>query len=515
MKWKMWLLLVYLFALAPWVGAQTTSQSVSQSTQEDRHKPQLRYRLVDLGTFGGPNSIFANGLDGILNNEGIAVGTANTADHDPFDPNCITPNCFVTHAFATRGRVLVDLGTLPGGTGSQALWISANGFIAGLSQIGEADPAVPTFPQLRAVLWRNREIINLGTLPGGFESVANAVNDYGEAVGFALNDVPDQYSLVGFPTQVRAFLWQRGVMHDIGTLGGPDAIANFINDRGQVSGPSLTAEINPATNFPIVHPFLWQNGKMIDIGSLGGTDSEPSSMNQFGQVAGNSLLAGDAISHPFVWSNGHLRDLGTLGGDTGVANWISDRGDIAGKGDLPGPARQLHDAALWSGGQTIDLGVLPGDSCSNAYFVNLRGQVVGTSENEEHCFMGVGEHAFLWERGGPMVDLNTIIPPYPNLQLTYAVAINDRGEIVGFGVPPGCAVQDYESCGHAYVLYPCDRDDRCVNETAFDVNGQNTVAPWSKDWSVAPQQRTASTFQQAFDTMRHRTQMLRKGGRSD
>lgn len=70
--------------------------------------------------------------------------------------------------------------------------------------------------------------------------------------------------------------------------------------------------------------------------------------------------------------------------------------------------------------------------------------------------IGVGEHAFLWEGKGPMVDLNTLIPAGASLQLTYAIAINDRGEIVGFGVPPGVLPEDYETQGHAYVLLPCD-----------------------------------------------------------
>jgi len=85
---------------------------------------------------------------------------------------------------------------------------------------------------------------------------------------------------------------------------------------------------------------------------------------------------------------------------------------------------------LCTHGQTIDLGVLPGDACSNAYFVNSRGQVVGTSENQELCSIFVGQHAFLWQHGR-MIDLNTVIPPGANLQLTHAVAINDKREIAG------------------------------------------------------------------------------------
>jgi hypothetical protein len=57
-----------------------------------------------------------------------------------------------------------------------------------------------------------------------------------------------------------------------------------------------------------------------------------------------------------------------------------------------------------------------------------------------------------------MVDLNTLIPPGSSLQLTFAIAINNPGEIAGFGVPVGCAPQDVGLCGHAYVLIPCDEN---------------------------------------------------------
>ncbi len=41
--------------------------------------PPPRYKLVDLGTFGGPNSFFDGGPLAGLNNGGIAAGQADTS----------------------------------------------------------------------------------------------------------------------------------------------------------------------------------------------------------------------------------------------------------------------------------------------------------------------------------------------------------------------------------------------------------------------------------------------------
>jgi hypothetical protein len=48
------------------------------------------------------------------------------------------------------------------------------------------------------------------------------------------------------------------------------------------------------------------------------------------------------------------------------------------------------------------------------------------------CF--VGGRAWLWENGGPMVDLNDLALPGSGLHLQDARLINDRGEIVCTGV---------------------------------------------------------------------------------
>jgi probable HAF family extracellular repeat protein len=253
-------------------------------------------------------------------------------------------------------------------------------------------------------------------------------------------------------------------MRDLGTLGGPDAAALFINDRRDVAGFSyIDSSPNPESGVPSIDPFFWSHGKMYDVGSFGGTFGQPYAFNNRGQMVGTSNLPGDQTYHPFLWDKGVLTDLGTLGGDTAFPNWINDEGVIAGKADLPGESPQNHNAVIWKHGVIQDLGTLPGDACANAYFVNSWGDVVGTSENLELCHVPTGEHAFLWKHGGPMIDLNTLIPHDSGLELTFAVAINDAGVIAGFGVPPGCAPGDVEVCGHAYLLIPCndDHDGRC------------------------------------------------------
>ena len=471
--------LIASFSLCASMAFPTISSA--QNTQAPTNPEHHHYKLVDVGTFGGPTSYFSNGFDGLLNNHGTAAGWADTPTPDPNPTFCFSPDCFVSHAFQSHNDVLTDLGVLPGGASSQAFWITANGLIIGNSQNGEIDPLFSGFPENRAVLWQNGTIVDLKTLPeGGFESFASAVNSHGQVVGFALNTVADPYSLAApgfFPMQTRAFLWQNGTMQDLGTLGGSGAFAYFVNEHGQIVGQSyINSTPNPGTGIPTIDAFLWENGSMRDLGSLGGTLSTTTAFNNRGELVGSSNLAGDLKSHPYLWTkNRGMQDLGTLGGDNGVTNWINEAGDVAGKADLPGPLPQNHNAVLWKNGVIRDLGSLPGDSCANAYYVNAGGQVVGTSENRDLCLVPTGEHAFLWEHDGPMVDLNNLIPPGSSLQLTFAVAINDHGEIAGFGVPAGCAPQDVDFCGHAYVLIPCDENHRDIAGCDYSLVDQATA----------------------------------------
>jgi probable HAF family extracellular repeat protein len=428
------------------------------------------YKLIDIGTFGGPASMLP-GLAQVVNNLGIVVGQADTSTVDPNFPNCFNLDCYVSHAFQSRDGVLTDLGALPGGGSSSAGWINARGLAIGLSQNGVIDPLTGG-PEVRAVLWEDGHITGLGTL-GGNESASIGANDRGQVIGVALNAIPDPFSFFG-ATQARAFLWEHGEMEDLGTLGGPDAFGQYINDRGQVSGFSYISHTpNPSTGVPTVDPFLWEKGKgMQDLGGLGGTFGQVNDMNSQGQVVGTSNLAGDLFTHGFTWSKGVLTDVGTLGGDSSEADWVNNAGQVVGLADLPGG--QTHHAFLWESGLLTDLGTVGSDPCSRAWGINGRGQVVGGSSD---CSTSTTYfHAFLWEDGEPMTDLNTLVPHNSSLQLTLAFFVSDSGKIAGLGVPPGCLPQNLEVCGHAYLLVPCgEGEGGCTDEAAGNASVPNLV----------------------------------------
>jgi len=448
-------IMIVILGLWPFAPLTSVGQAVEHS---GRHHG---YRFVDVGTLGGPASYFsADYIGGVtLNRAGIAAGTADTPNRDLNAPNCDRPDCFIAHAFRWDKGEMVDLGALLPDAPSAASSINDRGWVAGLSQNGVIDPGTGS-PELRAVLWTtNRRIIELGTL-GGSESFATQINDRGDVLGASSNEVPDPFSLFGFPTQNRTFVWEHGEMKDIGTLGGPDAAPFAINNYGHVAGSSyLNSSPNPDTGIPSIDPFLWDKGTMTDLGSLGGTLGFAQGLNSRGEVIGISALSGNQVSHPFLWTpkTRRMQDLGTLGGNNASANWINDRSEIVGSADVPGSL--AHHAFLWRAGSMIDLGTRSGDPCSVATAINTWGQVVGTSTD---CRASL--HAFMWEDGS-MVDLNSFLPPNSSLQqLVIAMNINDRGVIYGAGVPPGVRPQDVEALGHVFLLIPCEKDEQeCVS----------------------------------------------------
>jgi len=445
------------------IALTCTVLTVNRTSAQEQNAKHHHYKLIDLGTFGGPAS-YVNFNTDVLNSHGAVIGSSETSISLPPNTNaypCPGPQVF--KAFEWHDGVVTNLGALPGGNCSNAIWINAVGQIAGDSENGAVD-SLTGINEVRAVIWNRGELMDLGTF-GGNHSAAQAINNWGLATGFALNSTPDPYSLFDLPflgssngTQTRAFVWQNGRMQDLGTLGGPDAFGWFVNDWGQIAGISYTnSTANEVTGLPTLHPFLWQNGRMKDLGTLGGFGSLltgsvfVTGLNNRGEVIGVSPLPGDRVSDPFFWDGTKLVDMfsDSAGGNVLVANVINDAGEVAGAAAFP---NQAFDAAVWKNGVVTDLGFLEGDCGSEAWSINSTGQVGGVSVSCD----GNTWRAFLWENGS-MVDLNALVSSGPVLQLIYAVGINSRGEIAGTGVLPGVST-DQDTMSHAFVLIPCDEN---------------------------------------------------------
>jgi len=145
-------------------------------------------------------------------------------------------------------------------------------------------------------------------------------------------------------------------------------------------------------------------------------------------------------------------DLCTLGGTYSQAFGINKLGQVVGasttaNGDFHA-FRTARNRAI--NPATDDLGTLGGTS-SQAFGVNKFGQVVGsstysTTDNGQY-------HAFLYDIKGHLLDLNSLISPDSPSNfsvLTQASAINDRGQIVGYG---------YTSSGtHAFLATPVNNE---------------------------------------------------------
>lgn len=425
----------------------------AQDRSEEKHRHH-HYKLIDMATLGGPQSIIYEQGTRSLNNHGTFTGCADRRNLDlnkPQNPYFLYPDNvldpYIQHVFEWEEGKKIDIGALVGGTSSCTQWINESGWIVGGSTNGLIDP-LADYAEVNAVLWKHGRIHNLGTF-GGNQSLAWSVNDEGQVVGFALNAAPDSFagSVFAFgATQARAFLWQNGHKEDLGTLGGPDSDALLVNDHGQIAGMSQTdAVINATTQQPTVHPFFWENGRMIDVKTLGGAFGYPNALNNHGQVVGSSNLLGDSFAHAFRWQQGVLKDLGTLGGNNSEARSINEEGEAAGWATFPG--EQVVHATVWKEDKIVDLGVLPGSPCSYANGIDALGQVLGAVQQ---CPNQGPRVAFLWE-DGEMVDLNSLILPGSDLFLIGAINGNDRGEIAVEGTLPNGEM-------HAALLIPCDEN---------------------------------------------------------
>ena len=246
-----------------------------------------------LEQFGAPGAPFTVGS--AINNAGVAVGHAGTADGQI---RALSYNAGSITTFSVFGA-----------SGSFATAVNDAGEIAG-DYSSEATGG-------GAFHYANGVATDLGHLGGGF-AAANAINSAGHIVGFsALDDAP---------FHAHGFLYADGVMHDLGAF--PDASlseATAINDSDQITGHGWVQGS--------FHAFLYERGELKDLGTLGGRESYAYDINASGQIVGYSDLEGQFQTAAYLWEGGAMFDLNSLidpadGWTLYQASGINDRGQI-------------------------------------------------------------------------------------------------------------------------------------------------------------------------------------------
>jgi probable HAF family extracellular repeat protein len=287
-------------------------------------------------------------------------------------------------------------------------------------------------------------IQDLGPLwANGGSGAANSLNNFGEIVGIrsnsaflysagqtisidtggSANGINDQHQVVGVSSSNRGFLYENGVMRDLGDLGyGGDVVATGINNTGQITGY--------ASGTTATHAFLYTNGAMQDISQGGAAFAR--GINDHGEVVGSLLN-----SRAFLYSGGITTDLGTLGGTASVARGINNEHVMVGDSYIAG--NTLRHAFVYKNGQMQDM--TPSlNRESFAYGINDAGDIVGTVASSS-----LPQYAFLYLQGA-LVDLNLMLAAGSGWELTNAADINDLGQIAGAGYLNG----EY----HAFLLSP-------------------------------------------------------------
>jgi probable HAF family extracellular repeat protein len=325
---------------------------------------------------------------------------------------------------------------------------------------------------------------NLGTLPGGTSSSAAAINDLGVVAGMAdgKGTVVSVDRLVTQPCSdlIQAFVWSRAKgMQGVGALGvgGDDdsaswcaisSYANGINFFGQVVGN------NDWLDNTYQNGFLRTNAAGMTLVPFPTEDDLPyyndraDAINDAGQYVG---AIGCCITldwgHAALWTKSGVTDLGTLGGadpnylfcseasdinDLGqIVGWSTFSPDDGGAGTACFDLIPIHAVLLNQGGIMQDLGTLPGDTSSQAYKINLFGQIIGVSGDTLNFVYPPGRgmltgRPFVWTAQSGMRDLNTLIRQGSGWVLNSVSDINIWGQIVGSGTLNGQ--------NHGFLLTP-------------------------------------------------------------
>jgi probable HAF family extracellular repeat protein len=249
------------------------------------------------GSLGGNTAVFS-----AISSNGRLAGYSSLSSNRNF------------HAFSYENGIMRDL--TPGTkSGSSATGINASGDV-----VGEFEVNFMTRP---FIVSKGR-FIDLG-IPGARYGWMVSINDAGTAVGWTQTAPDAQGRISQYP-----FIYANGVKTIVAAPGWQGLEVTKINNAGVIIGSGSGAGHGASA-----HAFLYARGVMHDIDTLANAYSQGLDINERGQVVGYMNPLQGSSSRGFLFENGKMRDLnGEIGGmgDRILASALSinNRGQILG-----------------------------------------------------------------------------------------------------------------------------------------------------------------------------------------
>lgn len=219
-----------------------------------------------------------------INNSGQIVGVGSVfVAGNGFN----TQDAYYNQAKLLNGDTATNLGTL-GGLTSAPSSINNQGQVAGYDEVNVGELS----NSRHATLWNGTTITKLGDSPNF--STAVAINDLGQVAGYSLFAGSGSWGL-------RATVWSENNIIDLGTLGGNYSYAFGINSLGQVVGSANSIDSN------VLRATLWNDVTAIDLNSFLDINTssawlltEAKDINDSGWIVGNAVNMTTGNTHAFL-----------------------------------------------------------------------------------------------------------------------------------------------------------------------------------------------------------------------
>ncbi len=257
--------------------------------------------VTDLGTLPGATNTVVTGI----NRKGQVVGYAGE-EVSPFSGEWNS-----VHGFVYTNGSLQDLGTLVGGSYAFTSTINDEGTVVGLAYTADDTCS-------QAFVYRDGVMSPIGTCET--TQIARYINKRGNIVGSTPRNSNGKTQ--GFFSKDGTSVVTMNCLGNLPCSGISYTEPADLNDKGQVTGFARDSA-------GVRHPYLYQNGVMKDLGSLGGNGGWGIAINASGVVTGSSYTA--TSEHAFLYQDGKMLDLDPKGtADFSLGTDISDKGEVIG-----------------------------------------------------------------------------------------------------------------------------------------------------------------------------------------